>query len=376
MKVSLSDEQKELVRSIRNLFTRECPSSLIRQLHDPKADAKPAALWNHLAQIGVFGLALPEEVGGYDGSLFDLGLAYEEGGRVLCPTIVYSTIEFGLALFRIAGATRAAQSLSKAAAGRMVGTIALSDPADSSNIAPSIRAEQRGASWVLSGSLDFVPNADVADMLLTTARARDGAGAEIDLAILVPRQAVKARRRSTFARDNQCRVDLDGVQIGCENVFPDRQGLKADDLRWIANATTVLHCMDMIGGGQTVIDRTVAYVKDRQQFGRPIASFQAAQHHIANMHIAVEGARLAVYQAVSLVGAGRIAERETAIAKLKANEAYKFATLTAHQLHGAMGFMREFDLHLWSERAKAMELRDGAWDTQIRRLTSALGFDG
>ncbi|MFK4654169.1 alkylation response protein AidB-like acyl-CoA dehydrogenase [Bradyrhizobium japonicum] len=92
------------------------------------------------------------------------------------------------------------------------------------------------------------------------------------------------------------------------------------------------------------------------------------------MHIAVEGARLAVYKAVSLVGGGRIAERETAIAKLKANEAYKLSTLTAHQLHGGMGIMREFDLHLWSERAKAMELRDGAWDAQIRRIVSALGL--
>ncbi|MES5489099.1 acyl-CoA dehydrogenase family protein, partial [Bradyrhizobium sp. INPA03-11B] len=191
---------------------------------------------------------------------------------------------------------------------------------------------------------------------------------------LLPREAISARRRATFARDNQCRLDLNGVELGAANVFGEGKGLGHDDLRWTSNATTVLHCMDMIGGAQAVIDRTVAYTMDRHQFGRPIASFQAAQHHVANMHIAVEGARLAAYQAVSRVGDGRIAERETAIAKFKANEAYKFATLTAHQLHGAMGLMVEFDLHLWSERAKAMELRHGAWDTQIRRLASALGL--
>lgn len=148
------------------------------------------------------------------------------------------------------------------------------------------------------------------------------------MAILLPRQVLSIQRRRTFARDSQCRVSLDGVQLQSENVVADGQCLKPDDLHWIANAITALHCMDMVGGAQAAIDQTVKYIKDRHQFGRPIASFQAAQHHIANMHIAVEGAQVAAYRASTLFGSGKIAERETAIAKLKANEAYKFATLT------------------------------------------------
>ncbi|MGY8681560.1 acyl-CoA dehydrogenase family protein [Bradyrhizobium sp. UFLA05-153] len=372
MKVSLSGEQEEFVRSIRRLFARECPPSLVRELQNPKVEAKPARLWTHLAEFGAFGAALPENVGGLGGTLFDLGLFYEEGGRALCPTVVYSTIEFGLALSRLAGNAKISKWLLKAAAGEVLGTIALADPGDSSNIIPSITAERRGSKWALSGSLDFVPNADEVAALLTRARVPDAWEPDAAVTILVPRRAISVQRMFTFARDNQCRVDLDGVELDCENVLSSSEGLKSDDLHWIANATTALHCMDMVGGAQVVIDRTVAYLKDRYQFGRPIASFQAAQHHVANMHIAVEGARLATYQAVSLVGTGQIGERETAIAKLKANEAYKFATLTAHQLHGAIGHMRETDLHLWSERAKAMELRDGAWDVQIRRLAAVL----
>lgn len=376
MKISFSDEQKEFASSIRRLFARECPPTLVRQLQDPNADARPHRLWDRLAQSGVFGLALPTELGGQGGTLFDLGLVYEEGGRVLCPTIVYSTVEFGLALSRLASTPRVSELLPKVAAGEIIGTIALADSSDSSNIVSPIRAEPRGSTWTLSGSLDFVPNADVADVLLTTARTRDNRGAAPDVAVLVPGEKLSAQRRRTFARDNQCRVDLDALQLDRANVFADGNCLKHDDLRWIANATTALHCMDMVGGAQAVIDQTVQYVQDRHQFGRSIASFQAAQHHVANMHIAVEGARLAAYQAVALVGTGRIAERETAIAKLKANEAYKFATLTAHQLHGGMGFVVDTHLHLWSERAKAMELRDGAKDTQIGRLAVALGLTG
>ncbi|MES5488946.1 acyl-CoA dehydrogenase family protein, partial [Bradyrhizobium sp. INPA03-11B] len=209
MKVSLTDEQVEIVRSIRKLFTRECPPSLVRQLQDPDAEVKPASLWSHLAESGVFGLALPMDVGGQDATLFDLGLVYEEGGRVLCPTIVHSTIEFGLVLSRLAtGNPRASEWLHKLAAGDILATVAIADPADSSNVAPSISAERRGSKWALSGSLDFVPNADVVDALLTTARVKDSWGHGYDIAVLLPREAISARRRATFARDNQCRLDL------------------------------------------------------------------------------------------------------------------------------------------------------------------------
>lgn len=375
MKVSLSDGQKDFVREIRNLFAHECPPSLVRQLQSPGADARPAPLWSRLAQIGAFGLTLPEEVGGQGGTLFYLGFVYEEGGRVLCPAIVHSTIEFSLALFRLAAASPVAEWLAKAAAGEILGAVAPADPADSSNISPSLRAERRGSKWVLSGSLDFVPSADVVDVLLTTARVRDEDGANSDLVVLLPREVIKAQRRSKFARDSQCRVDLDGVLIGGADAFPDREGLKLDHLRWTANAITALRCMDVGGGARAVMDRTIAYLKDRHQFGRPIARFQAAQRHIANIHIAIEGARLAAYQAVPLLQKGRMAERQTAIAKLKAIEACKCATLTAHQRHGDIGFMREFDLHLWSERPKAMKRRNGAWDMQIHRIRVGTHFD-
>lgn len=375
MRVALSDEQKMFKHTIQRIFEKECPPSLIRKLQGSKDPAQPAGLWNALRQSGVFSLALPtDDVEQGSSTLFELGLVYEEGGRVLCPTFVYSTIEFAIAVSRLPISAREREDLVAAAAGDVVGTIALSDPSDGSNVAPLISARRQGRSWILSGSLDFVPNADFAEALLTTARVADSWGRSADVTVVVPREKINVRRRSTFARDNQCLVSFDDVQVKEEDIFTGGNALTDEDLRWIANVNTALHCMDMVGGAQAVIDQTVEYIKQRHQFGRPIASFQAAQHHIANMHIAVEGARLAAYQAVFLVGTGVPADRETAIAKLKANEAYKLATLTAHQLQGGMGYVVDTDLHLWSERAKAMELRDGAWDTQIRRLTVALGF--
>jgi alkylation response protein AidB-like acyl-CoA dehydrogenase len=202
--------------------------------------------------------------------------------------------------------------------------------------------------------------------------ALDGEPERLLAFIVTPDQpGVHCERQRTFGRDVQCRGGFSEVIVDDPARILAASG---EDLHWVSNAMTALQCMEMAGGAEAVLDRTVEYVKLRHQFDRPIASFQAAQHHVANMRIAIDGARLAAYQAAWWAGRGDLAEREVAIAKLKCNEAYKRTTLDAHQLHGGMGYLRETDLHLWSERAKATELLGGTWDVQIRRIGQAIGL--
>ena len=137
----------------------------------------------------------------------------------------------------------------------------------------------------------------------------------------------------------------------------------------MAHTVTALHCLEMVGGAESVLQRTVEHVVGRHQFGRPIASFQAAQHLVANMHIALQSARLASRSAVFWLGQGRLATRETAIARMHATDAYKRITLDAHQLHGGMGYVLETDLHLWSARARTLATLGGTADTAAEWLT-------
>ena len=123
-----------------------------------------------------------------------------------------------------------------------------------------------------------------------------------------------------------------------------------------------LGSLDLVGVGQAVLDRTVDYTTLRHQFGRPIASFQAAQHLIANMHIALSAARLAAHSAAFWIGRGRTGTRETAIARMHAATAARLITQDAHQLHGGMGYVTETDLHLWSERARVGSTFGGGAD--------------
>jgi alkylation response protein AidB-like acyl-CoA dehydrogenase len=376
MKLALTEDQKELQRTFRALLEKECPPTVVRELQSPNSDGMPKQLWAALADTGLFGLAFPSELGGEDGTLFELGLAYEEAGRVLCPSLVYSTTAFGLAMFHLGTHEQVAEWIPRVARGEVCATTAAWQQSDASDLRPRVTATLRNGAWQLEGTLEFVSHADAVDAMLVTAKTTDGGEPErvVGFVIAKDQPGVTTTRHRTFSRDIQCRVELDDVvvQDSARVVGLDRGGLAREDIQWVSNAVMALQCMEMVGGAQAVLERTVDYVKGRQQFNRPIASFQAAQHHVANMHIAIDGARLAAYQAVWWMGAGYTAQRELAIAKLTCNEAYKGATLAAHQLHGGMGYLRETDLHLWSERAKVTELTGGPWDVQINRLERAL----
>ena len=171
-----------------------------------------------------------------------------------------------------------------------------------------------------------------------------------------------------------------GGYPGVHGALRRRRGRRADTRRRrhscgaVANAIVALDCLDLVGVGEAVIDRTVDYTKMREQFGRPIASFQAAQHMVADMHIALAAARLAAHSAVFWIGQGSTATRETAVARMRAAEVKKI-TLDAHQLHGGMGYVVDTDLHLFSERARVLSTLGGGADIAAKWLEDEMNWD-
>jgi alkylation response protein AidB-like acyl-CoA dehydrogenase len=294
---------------------------------------------------------------------------------VLCPTLVYRTIELGLAVQRLGTAEQRMRLLPRLAGGELRGTHAVASPYDAGDIRPraqAVRAEDPAGGWRVSGVLEFVADADQADLLLVTAAA-----GESTLGLLVPASAAGVRVESmpTTAGGQFSRVTLDAVPVGPDGVLagPEGEGLTAADLHRVADTVTALQALDMVGGAEAVLARTVAYTRGREQFGRPIASFQAAQHIVADMHIALQAARLAARSAVAGLGRGP-ARRETAVAVLQAAPAYRRITLDAHQLHGGMGYVVETDLHLWSERARTAGVLGGGPDVAARWLQEEVGL--
>jgi alkylation response protein AidB-like acyl-CoA dehydrogenase len=376
MRISLTEEQQQLRSALHDLFAHLCPPSVPRAVKDPSSDGVPAELWRGLAAGGVLGLAVDPGYDGQGAGLYELGLAFLEAGRVLCPTVVYSTLQFGVALDRWGTEGQKKEYLPALAAGRLRATLAVANPSDAGDVRPPLTAERTTGGYRLRGRLLYVPDAAVADTVLVTATTAEYGAPARSLAFLVDPAALTIRPLTSFAGDKQAEVMFDDVFCAEAATMAGRDGagIEAGELRWVSNATLALQCMEMVGGASAVVDRTVEYTKMRHQFGRPIASFQAAQHLAADMWLALQNARMSAHAAMWWISRGDTATRAVAIANMHCSAAYKQISWTAHQLHGGMGFVKETDLHLWSERAKITEVRGGSADVAARWLQAELGL--
>ncbi|WP_406815707.1 acyl-CoA dehydrogenase family protein [Mycobacterium sp. M23085] len=362
MKTIPTAEQRDFAASLRALLAAENPIGMVRALDEPGGDRRTPALWKALADAGVFGLAIAEEYGGAGGSLDDLAVFYTEAGRALCPTAVHSSVQAALAVDQLGSPDAKARWLPPLASGSVRATTALWNARDAARVAPALRAEPAAQRWRLNGTADYVLDADVADLLVVSAAA-DGR----TLVFVVDVRDVGVERLDMAGGVRAFMLRFDNV--AAEAALP---GVTALALRRLANTAVALGSLDLVGVGQAVLDRTVDYTKLRHQFGRPIASFQAAQHLVANMHIALAGARLAAHAAVFWLARGRVATRETAVARMHAATAARLITLDAHQLHGGMGYVTETDLHLWSERARLGSTFGGGPDVAASWLEQSL----
>jgi alkylation response protein AidB-like acyl-CoA dehydrogenase len=338
--------------------------------------AESGAVMATLADAGILGLATAEEFGGSGAGMNELGVFSVEAGRALCPMVVHSTLHATRAIDWLGGVDARRAWLPALSSGAARGTTALWNPRDAANIAPVLRAQRvddAGGRWRLSGAVDFVADADVADLLVVSAET-DGrtTGFVVDPAAagisVEPVAMMGAHRAFTVSFDDVAIDDPTRVLGGA-------QGLADNDLRRVANAAVALLCLDLVGVAEAVLQRTVDHTKLREQFGRPIASFQAAQHLVADMHIALAAARLAARSAVFWIGRGRTATRETAIARLRAAEV-KRITLDAHQLHGGMGYVVDTGLYRYSERARVLSTLGGGADVAAKWLEGEMNWEG
>jgi Acyl-CoA dehydrogenases len=327
-----------------------------------------------MANAGWLSVSIAEKYGGAGGTLFDLGLIYEEAGRVLLPTTFYSTMFASFLINEIGTEEQKSTYLSKIAAGEIVSTIAYQEPQSFHDYACyTTVARKYKDRFYLTGQKCFVANAHLANPMIVLARTEDEIGREGLSAFLVSPQAkgVSIKPHQTFGKDRQSIVEFAEVELGRENVLGETENAVAGFHSALLKATA-LQTMEMVGGMKKVIQMTVDYVSTRKQFGVPIGSFQAVQHHMANMAIYRDGSELLAYQAVSLLSNGEKAEREITIAKAYASEAYKNISVMAHQLWGGMGYATESDLYLWSNRAKATELSFGTRDFHLKNLARFL----
>jgi alkylation response protein AidB-like acyl-CoA dehydrogenase len=349
MDLRLTDEQQALQSSARALLERVWRPADVRRTRRPSGSGHDPALWETMASLGWLGLPFDVRIGGGGGTLLDLAVIRHEAGRALVPTTLASTLEAAVLIDRAGGELGSAVLPSVVAGHRLLTVAVRDDDVGGTNVTA---ATLDGDDVVVAGSKTFVPNAATADDLVVAARLAGGSDGRLAL-VLVPRTAdgVSVEPLATSAGDAQDIVRFEGVRVPRSRLLTD-DGHAA--LARTDRDATALHAIDAVGGVRAVLDMTVEYVTQRSQFGRPVGSFQAVQHHVADMATAVDAAGLVAWQAVwACERDDPGAARAVAIAAVAAADAYLAATLTAHQLHGGIGFATEHGLHLWSDRALA-----------------------
>jgi alkylation response protein AidB-like acyl-CoA dehydrogenase len=204
-------------------------------------------------------------------------------------------------------------------------------------------------------------DADIADHVVVSARDT-ATGRTLVCVVPLAAESLSAQQLTLMGGRTAASLQFEGVRVDGANALGADGGVDEARLHRIANIATTLLSLDLVGVGEAALQRTVDHTLVRHQFGRPIASFQAAQHLVADMHIALSAARLAAWAAISVLEDGRVATRQTAVARMHAARAAKLVTLDAHQLHGGIGYVVDTDLHLYSERARVLSTLGGGAD--------------
>ncbi len=371
MDFGFSEEQEMLRKSARDFLAKESPMTYVRQMMEDERGFRDEQ-WQQMAGLGWMGLILPEEHGGAGLDFVDLIVVLEEMGRVVLPGPFFSTVVLGgVALLEGASAAQRKELLPKLAAGKLRVTLAQLEPSarwDAEGIA--LEARPAGGGYKLSGTKLFVPDAHTADLLIVAGRAPGSTGAEGVSLFLVDAKApgVTTTLLKTMDQTRKlCEVALRDVSVPAERVLgPAGQGWKL--LERVTDRGKVGLCAEMCGGAQKVLEMSVDYAKVREQFGRPIGSFQAIQHKCANMLVEVESSKSATYYAAWAV-ANDVPEGPLAAAMAKAycSDAYRHTAGEGIQIHGGIGFTWEHDMHIYFKRAKSSEVTfgDATWNREI-----------
>ena len=371
----VTPEQEMLRNAARSYLADRAPPVRVRELME-SADGFDGTLWNGMAELGWMSTAVPEEYGGAGLSYLELGVLIEEIGRTLVPSPFYSSVVLGASMLLIAGSEAQRRTyLPEVASGSRRVAVALVEPGgDWSTEAMLTTSNGAGESLTLSGRKSYVLDGHTADLLVVSARdERD----ELNLYLVdAAANGVSIRQLETMdLTRRQSEIELSGVRPLEQLGSPRSAEQTVHSLYDIAAA---MLAFEQVGGAQKCIkcmEMSVAYAKERIQFGRPIGSFQAIKHKCAQMLVDIEAARsTALYAGWALSSGDSDLPVAAALAKVRCSDAYFDVAAETIQVHGGIGFTWEHDAHLYFKRAKTDQLLFGTPSQWRAKLGDRLGL--
>jgi acyl-CoA dehydrogenase len=364
MNFDFSEEQKLLQAEAHRFLLEQCPVSVTRRVIE-QAQMFDSTLWLRLIEQGWPGLAIPCEYGGAGLGYFELCVTAEELGRALAPVPLSTSIYLCAESLVIAGSEPQKRLYLRAlAGGTMIGTLAFAEgygfPGEH-----SVDVEYRNG--CLFGTKWPVADGDAADLAVVLARAIDGA---VGLYLCDLRQPGVTRESLKTIDPSRAQARLQFQGGACEPL-----GTRAGwaDFQHTIDRAAVLTAFEQVGGAGACLDMAVAYAQEHKAFGRPIGSFQAIKHKLADMYVKNELARAnAHYGAWALSVDAPELPLAAAAARVSATDAYEFAAREGLHIHGGMGFTWEMDCHLHYRRSRSLAVNLGGASLWKRRIADQL----
>jgi alkylation response protein AidB-like acyl-CoA dehydrogenase len=369
MDFDFSDDQKQLKDQARRFLEAKCPTKAVRViLEGPEPFDRD--LWKGLAEMGFMGTAIPEEYGGLGASYLELCVIAEELGRAVAP-VPFSSSIFLAAEFLMAAGTPAQKQayLPKLASGEAIGCFAFSEGVGATT--PRTIAT-RATGGKISGAKLPVLDGDAADFAVVAARTGSSNDRRSISLYLVDLKGAGVKRETVETIDptrSQAKIVFDGA--AAEPLGAEGEGLAI--IESVLDRAAVLTAFEQLGGADRALEMARDYALDRMAFGRPIGSFQAIKHMLADMYVSATLARSNCYYGAWALSTGASELPEAAAtARVSATQAYQHCAKNNIQVHGGMGFTWEFDCHLYYRRSNLLALTLGSLSTWEDKLIARL----
>ena len=381
MPMILDEEQNMLKDTAREFCADNLPISQLRRLRDESSeDGFDRDTWKAMVELGWAGIPFPEAYGGLAFGYKGLGVVTEETGRTLGASPLFASVWVCGTAVDIGGSdAQKAELLPGICSGERLMALALEESHRHEPYGAATAAQPSGDGFVLNGRKSFVLDGHVADRLIVVARTSGAPGDREGLSLFVVdarAPGIDVRRTSMVDSRNAANVELANVHVGREALLGSL-GQGADVLDPTLDIARIGMAAEMLGSLQECFERTVAYLKEREQFGVPIGSFQALKHRAANMFCEVELSKSCVLEALTALDEGRDAgevAKLASLAKTKVGETYNLVSREGIQMHGGIGMTDEFDIGFFIKRAAVSEQTFGDINFHRNRYGELEGY--
>ena len=356
MPLVLNEEQNMLKDAAKDFCTNSTPISQLRGLRDGASESGfDTDTWQQMVELGWAGITIPEDFGGLGFGYLGMGVVMEECGRTLTASPLLSTAVLGAGAIIHGGSDELkGDLLPQVAGGELLLALAVEETPHHNPYGATTTAEKSGDGYKVTGSKKFVLDGHVANKIVVVARTSGNAGDRDGLTLVLVDSGAGVNVTRTIMADsrNAANIEFSGAQ----GVLLGEEGKGADVLDKVLDAGRILLSAEMLGGVQECFERTIEYLKVREQFGVPIGSFQGLKHRAAQMFCEVELSKSVVLEALSSLDDGSEQVGELAsLAKARLNDTYNLVSSEGVQMHGGIGMTDEYEIGFFMKRSRVCE---------------------